>query len=161
MGTRALISINKKPFIATHWDDYPEGLGAELLDIDLTDKNFKRKILEVAETHLIDAINKRSSVAKEMIDKRFEEISKKTNGKYTAAQLKEMDKKGKMIGFTVMGAGDWAISSISRYGDFAEYQYDLTDGKWTYRELRGVCPESLENADDFEDLTKEVVAPAK
>ena len=50
MGTRALISINGKVLIATHWDGYPSSLGRELLQCETLEQ-----IIEVARRHTIDS----------------------------------------------------------------------------------------------------------
>ena len=60
-----------------------------------------------------------------------------------------------------MCAGDYPLSDIEDYGDFAEYQYDLTNGKWRYRQLHGCYPKSLEGADELTPLTEDVISPAK
>ena len=161
MGTRALISINEKPYIATHWDGDPESLGADLLTVCITDnKNFKRDIIKVANYHTIDAADLKDEFFEKVQDERFKQISKKTKGKYSVAALKKLEKEGQMITFSIMCAGDYSLSSIENYGDWAEYQYDLTDGKWRYRELSGSYPKSLEEAGKLTPLTESVVSPA-
>jgi hypothetical protein len=136
MGTRALISINRKPFIATHWDGDPAELGLHLLGVSFNG-NFKRNIILVAKEHVMDAVDTTDDAFTPEIDARFQEISNKTNGKYTAEQLKEMHcKDGSYAQFGVMGAGDWPICDIKDYRDYAEYQYDFTAGKLTYRKLK-------------------------
>ena len=51
IGTRAIISIDGKPMLATHWDGYPASLGRDLLNCD---KSVKAAI-EVAKAHTIDS----------------------------------------------------------------------------------------------------------
>ncbi len=53
MGTRAVITLEGKPIIATHWDGYPESLGKDLLGKYTLDD-----ILRTARhKHHIDAIS--------------------------------------------------------------------------------------------------------
>jgi hypothetical protein len=51
IGTRALISIEGNPMLATHWDGHPASLGRDLLSCD---KSIKA-VIEVAKVHTIDA----------------------------------------------------------------------------------------------------------
>ena len=51
IGTRAIISIDGKPMLATHWDGYPASLGRDLLHSDKSDS----AVIEVAKAHTIDA----------------------------------------------------------------------------------------------------------
>ena len=153
MGTRALITINQKPFIATHWDGYPSALGADLLG-----KTTEVEIRAIAEKHDIDFACAR--VRQQVNKKRYAEIAKKTKGakkEYTAKEIEALDKQGKHLQFNLMGNGDYPIGSIKNYGDWAEYQYDLQDGKWYYRPLSGGYPQSLVSASKLKRLTKEAI----
>lgn len=147
MGTRALITINEKPFIATHWDGYPDSLGA-----DLYGTTTKNQIIKAAKEHVIDFAA--PEVVRKIEVKRFAEIAAKTNGKYSAADVEKLHKEGKQVTFTIQGAGDYPIGRIEQYGDWAQYQYDLSNGKWRYRSLRGCYPDSMSNVEPLKTLTK-------
>ena len=54
IGTRAIISIDGKPMLATHWDGYPTSLGADLLRCD---KSIEA-VIAVAKAHTIDAADR-------------------------------------------------------------------------------------------------------
>ena len=144
MGTRALISINGKPMIATHWDGYPESLGTELLNCDKS----TGAIIQVAESHTIDAAD--SSIKDELINKRIKELSEKHH--LTENEIKA----GRRLACLIM-AGDHGICDITNYGDWAEYQYDIRGKEVFFRPLKGQYPESVETACEFERLTKEWV----
>ncbi len=51
IGTRAVISFNSKPMLATHWDGYPSSLGRDLLHCDRSIEG----VVEVAKAHIIDS----------------------------------------------------------------------------------------------------------
>jgi hypothetical protein len=51
IGTRALICIDGKALLATHWDGYPSCLGLALLNCDKS----MPALVEVAKEHTIDA----------------------------------------------------------------------------------------------------------
>ena len=152
MGTRAIITKNGKPWIATHWDGYPKDLGNALSNAKNDDD-----IIHAANERTIDAA---SPEVREKINKeRYEHISKKTQtGKgehYSPEDIAKLDKEGKMLSFGIMEAGDYPVADIKNYGDWAEYQYDIRDDeKIYYRELSGSYPGSLKNAQQFKPLTK-------
>jgi hypothetical protein len=153
MGTRALITINQKPYIATHWDGYPSGLGAVLLGI--VDK---KDIANAVEKHSIDFAC--PDVCRKANKKRFAGIAAKTKGskkEYTAAEIETLYKQGKHLQFGLMSAGDYPISPIKNYGDWAEYQYDMQEGGWYFRPLSGSYPESLAKAGKLKKLTKKAI----
>ena len=153
MGTRALITINQKPFIATHWEGYPSALGKSLLGI--TDK---KDIIVAAEERSIDFAC--AEVCKKVNKKRFAEIAAKTKGakrEYSPTEIEQLHKQGKHIEFSLMCAGDYPIGSIKNYGDWAEYQYDLQNGKWYFRPLSGSYPQSLVGAGTLKRLTKKAI----
>lgn len=153
MGTRAMITINEKPFIATHWDGCPSSLGADLL---LT--KTEAEIIAVANDHTIDAAC--AKVCKTENKKRFQYIADKTKGskkEYSAEDIEKLHKQGKCLQFEIMGADDWPISNIKGYDDWAEYQYDFSNGKWRYRPLSGSYNESQQSAGKFKLLTKKTV----
>lgn len=153
MGTRALITINQKPFIATHWDGYPSALGKSLLGI-----TNKKDIIKAAEERTIDFAC--AEVCKQINKKRFTEIAKKTQGskrEYSPTEIEQLHKQGKHLQFGLMSAGDYPIGSIRNYGDWAEYQYDLSNGKWFFRPLSGAYPASLVDAKKLKRLTKSAI----
>jgi hypothetical protein len=45
------------------------------------------------------------------------------------------------------------FSAFTNYGDWAEYQYNLVNDKWYYRNLSGSYPASVVNAEKFKKLT--------
>jgi hypothetical protein len=114
MGTRALIRIEGKDFLATHWDGNPECLGKELSEIN-DEKNIE-EILTVAMGHTIDCADK--SVLAQLNELRMISIAKRQN--LPLAKVKKGVRRGSII-----GAGDYGIGDIKRYGDFAEYIYDI------------------------------------
>jgi len=144
MGTRALISINGKAMIATHWDGYPSALGSEFLQCDKT----LGAIIRVAEGHTIDGAD--SSIREGLNRKRLKELS----GKHRLSE-KEI-RNGKRLG-PLITADDYEICDLNHYQDWAEYQYDIRGKEVFFRQLRGQYPESLENTPGFERLTREVV----
>lgn len=144
MGTRAMITKGGRPFIATHWDGDPGSLGK-----DLVGKKTDADIITACSGHGIDFADE--SILSMLNKCRFEEIAetarergaKTEQGKsYTAKDLERLHKEGKQLSFGVMSADDNPIGSIEGYDDWAEYQYDYTDGKWTYRALSGSWSES-------------------
>ena len=141
IGTRALISINGKPFLATHWDGYPSCLGLELLNCDKTASG----IIQVAKGHTIDAADPK--VLQELNGERIEWLSKKH--RLSRRQIRA----GKRRGFIIC-AEDYEIGSIKNYGDWAEYQYDVRGQEIYFRPLSGPYPKSIENAGPFKRLTK-------
>jgi hypothetical protein len=159
MGTRAIISINSKPFVATHWDGDPTCLGASLYEnVVKSSSNIKRDIVLVAKEHSIDAVDTPDEIFAAEINERFEKIAKKTNGNYTVEQLKKLYYEDhKVMQFGLMVSDDWPMCDIKDYDDFAEYQYDITDGEWTYRELCGCWKESQKKAGKFIPLTYDIV----
>lgn len=52
MGTRAMISINGKPIVTTHWDGYPENLGLDLLKV-----GSESDIIDVAKKYSINSVD--------------------------------------------------------------------------------------------------------
>ena len=144
IGTRAIISINGKPMLATHWDGYPESLGTELLQCHKS----VASIIRVAERHTIDAAD--SSVRDKLNSKRIKELSEKHH--LTEDEIREGKRRGNVI-----TAEDYEISDIKKYGDWAEFQYDILGEKVFFRPLTGEFPESIEYALAFKQLTPEMV----
>ena len=140
IGTRAIISVNGKPMLATHWDGHPASLGKELLSFGIS----VAAILRIAEKHTIDAAD--SSVREDLNRKRIRNLSEKH-------QLTEEEiGKGFWQG-DIITAEDYEISDIRDYGDLAEYQYDIRGEVVLFRPLTGLFPESIENAKTFKVLT--------
>jgi hypothetical protein len=144
IGTRALISINGKPMLATHWDGYPSSLGKELLDCD----NSIEAILRIAERHTIDSAD--SSVREALNRKRIKDLSEKHQ--LTEEEILEGKRRGAII-----VAEDYEIGDIKEYGDWAEYEYDIRGEVVFFRPLRGPYPESIENAESFKILSQDRV----
>ena len=142
IGTRALISIDGKPVLATHWDGYPSSLGKELLDCG----NSVEAILRIAQKHTIDAAD--TSVREELNRKRVRDLSEKHH--LTEEEIGKGLRRG-----NVLTAEDYEIGDIQGYGDWAEYQYDIRGEVVLFRALRGPYPESMENAETFRILTPE------
>ena len=132
MGTRAIISVNKKVILATHWDGYPENLGTDLLKTKTISQ-----IIRVAKKYSIDSAH--ISIHKKISEERFKKIAKEHH--LSMKKVREGYRRTE-----VYTPKDWAVGRIKNYGDWAEYQYDLRNGKWYYRKLSGTYPESLKKA---------------
>jgi len=146
IGTRAIVSIEGKPMLATHWDGYPSSLGSDLLHCD---KSIKA-VIEVAKGHTIDAADPRILVA--LNGERVNALAEKHQ--LTVQEIKAGKRRGNVI-----SADDYEISDISKYGDLAEYQYDLSGKEVYFRPLDGWWPDSLKRAAEFKLLSeKDVVA---
>lgn len=119
MGTRAMISMEGKPFVATHWDGYPSSLGKDLLMCGIGGLISPREILEVASDHSINFADEEylRDANQLMIDRL------KENGQYQTGYGWLAEKN------------DQFVYSIKEYGDFAEYQYDFFQGQWRFREV--------------------------
>ena len=141
IGTRALICIDGKPLLATHWDGYPSCLGLELLNCD---KNMPG-IVEVAIEHTIDAAD--ISILEKLNRERIKTLAKKH--RLTQKEIKAGKRRG-----CVICAEDYEISSIENYGDWAEYQYDIRGQEVYFRPLSGIYPKSIINAGPFKQLTE-------
>ena len=127
MGTRAMISIDGKPFVATHWDGYPSCLGQNLLACGAGGIISPREILEVASEHSINFADEDylKEANKLMIDRL------KENGRYqTGYSWLEQEH-------------DKFVHSIEEYGDFAEFQYDWKGKEWRYRKVSGEWTSAL------------------
>ena len=130
MGTRAMISINEKPFIATHWDGYYDGMGKQL-----ESAKTKAKIISIAKEHNIDFADITNPAIKKLCDTRIQELMKKHN--LSEEKIKEGVRRGAII-----AVDDYEITDIKRYGDFAEYHYDFTEGVWRVRSVSGAWDEN-------------------
>jgi len=137
MGTRAIITKNGKPFIATHWDGYPEALGADLLG-KVTDD----EIIKVSAERSIDFIDQKykAKAIKFLKARQMREARKVVSDGYSLT-LKEAKR------LYPVSADD-----IKHYGDWAEWHYDLKDGKWTARPLSGAYPDSFDTLEKLEPL---------
>lgn len=132
MGTRAVIIFGRTR-IATHWDGGVDWLGKELQELR---NPTLEQVVKVASAHCIDFATKEVRDLTNM--ERFEQIAKKTNGKYTAQKLKDMyEKEHKMITFGVQTANDYPIGEFRGYSDFAEYEYNVTANGVKWRKLSG------------------------
>ena len=144
MGTRALISLQGKPMIATHWDGYPSSLGLDLLRCDKS----LGAVIQVAESHTIDAAD--GSIREELNQKRVKELSQRHH--LTEEEIRQGKRRGSII-----CAGDYEVCDLKEYGDFAEYEYNIRNGEVFFRRLRGPYPESLRRLSCYERLTEEEV----
>jgi hypothetical protein len=148
IGTRAIISVDGKPMLATHWDGYPASLGSDLLHCDRS----ARAVIEVAKAHTIDAADPRILVA--LNAERVNALAEKH--RLTVDEIKAGSRRGNVI-----SADDYEISDISKYGDLAEYQYDLSEKQVYFRPLDGWWPDSLKQAAEFKLLTEKDVADGR
>lgn len=123
MGTRAMILFEGKPLVATHWDGYPESLGADLVKAKVKSPS---QILRVAKKHNIDFAS--SSVIKKV-------------------------QRPNMTGGNVITPEDYPVGSMNDYDDFAEFEYNVTaDGKVTVRPLSGTWKESRHSKTPFKEV---------
>ena len=141
IGTRALISIDGKPVIATHWDGYPSCLGFNLLHCEKS----LRKIIQVAKRHTIDSAD--SMILEELNNERVKMLANKHC--LTQAEIRVGKRRGSII-----CAEDYEICDIKNYSDWAEYQYDIRGNEVYFRALEKSWPESGRKASDFKLLTK-------
>ncbi|MGV9204792.1 MAG: hypothetical protein ACOC44_12335 [Promethearchaeia archaeon] len=116
MTTRAIITIEKEPFVATHVDGYPSSLGQALIDAYPTTKY---KIIKVAQKHDIDYIEK--SFLEKLNEARIQEIAHRND--LSIEQVKNGVRR------VVQSNRDHLISDIASYPDWCEYQYNLNKNK--------------------------------
>jgi len=145
IGTRAVISFNGKPMLATHWDGYPTSLGLELLRCDKS----VSAVIQVAKAHTIDASD--PQLIETLNRERVEQLAQKHQ-----LSVQEI-KAGKQRG-NVISASDFEIADIGSYRDLAEFEYDVRDNAVFFRELDGWWPESLKRAAEFRRLTAKGLA---
>jgi hypothetical protein len=148
IGTRAIISINGKPMIATHWDGYPASLGLDLLHCD---KSIKR-CSEVAKSHKIDAAE--AWLLYMLNLERVKQLVEKHH--LTEQEIKTGTRRGNVI-----CADDCEIDDIRNYGDWAEYEYDLSEKDVYFRPLTGWWPDSVRGEDGFKLLTEKELADSQ
>ena len=137
MGTRAIISKNGEPFVATHWDGGVRNLGRGLVSV-FTDE----EIIQVASEHVIDSAS--IEIRRILYDARIKELAIRYN--LSERAIKQGTRRG-----NIFSARDFPIGSIDDYGDYAEYQYDLRNGIWYARTLGGFWP--TDSYGEWKDLT--------
>jgi hypothetical protein len=140
IGTRAVISVDGKPMLATHWDGYPASLGRDLLN---SDKSVKA-VIEVAKAHTIDSAD--ASLLDTLNGERIRQLAEKHQ--LTVQEIKAGIRRGNVI-----SADDHEITDLRIYGDLAEYHYDLCGKEVYFRPLDGWWPESVKQAAEFKRLT--------
>ena len=144
IGTRAFISVDGKPMLATHWDGYPASLGLHLLGCD---KSMKA-VIEVAKAHTIDAAD--PQVIETLNRERISQFAEKHQLSFDEI------KAGKRRG-NVTCDDDYEIADIGLHRDLAEFQYDIRGNEVFVRPLDGWWPESLKQAAGFRRLTGKTV----
>jgi hypothetical protein len=139
IGTRAIISIQGKPMLATHWDGYPASLGHDLLDCDKSAK----AVIEVAKAHTIDAADPKllEALNRERISQRA------LKHQLSFGKIKAGKRRGNVI-----CADDFVIADLRTYRDLAEFVYDIRAKEVFFRPLDGWWPEALRNASEFKRL---------
>ena len=131
--------------LATHWDGYPSSLGADLLHCD----NSLSTVIQVAKDHTIDAVD--SSLLDTLNGERIKQLADKHQ--LTVQEIKAGKRRGNVI-----SADDYEISDIWKYGDLAEYQYDIRGKEIHLRPLTGWWPDSLKHAAELKLLSGKDVA---
>lgn len=104
MGTRATIRINGKLIYATHWDGYPDSLGADLVALRKAHNLGLGGISQVAVKHSINFADK--------------SILAQAN----KAMITSL--KGKEGYESYVKSGEF-VTDIKYYDDFSEYEYDI------------------------------------
>jgi len=148
IGTRAIISIDGKPMLATHWDGNPTSLGRDLLRCD---KSIEA-VVEVAEAHTVDAAD--PQVIEALNAERVTLLAEKH--KLTAQEIKVAIRRENLI-----SADDHEIADIGLHRDLAECHYDIRGNSVFFRKLDGWWPESLRNAGEFRLLRAKEVARSR
>jgi len=141
IGTRAVISIEGKPTLATHWDGYPTSLGQDLLNCD---KSIEA-VIEVAKAHTIDAAD--PSLLDTLNRERVSQLSEKHQ--LTVEEIKAGKRRAK-----VNCADDYEIADIGIYRDLAEFEYDIHANQVFFRPLDGWWPEALKQAAELKLLSE-------
>ena len=148
IGTRAIISIDGKPMLATHWDGHPASLGRDLLNCGKSVK----AVIEVAKAHTIDAAD--ASLLEALNRERVKALAEKHQ--LSVQEINAGKRRGKVI-----CADDHEIADIRTHRDLAEFQYDIHDNAVYIRPLDGWWPGSLRNAAEFKRLTAKEVASGR
>jgi hypothetical protein len=148
IGTRAVISIEGKPMLATHWDGYPTSLGLDLLHCD---KSLKA-VIEVAKAHTIDAADPQllETLNREWVTQLAEKHQ------LSVQEIKAGKRRAKVI-----CADGFEITDIGIHRDLAEFQYDIRGNAVFFRPLDGWWPEALRKAAGFKRLTPKAVASSR
>jgi hypothetical protein len=146
MGTRAVISKDGKPFIATHFDGSPNSLGCKLAKLEGIDDD---DLIGAAMDNTIDFGVE--SVMDKVNAVRIPEIARKFN-------VSETEVKNGYQPF-VAGPKDSPVSNIKNYNDMAEWEYNLNmaTGRFQYREVLG--PWKTKRTDPFKSLSTKVCRP--
>ncbi len=139
-----MISKNGKPFVGTHWDGYPDGLGlgSSILKAaswgkrPLTDN----QILYIAAKFSLNFAEK-SVLAKAE--------------KIAIARIKKMPADQRSGYAWALKPGAHFITDIKISDEFWEWQYDLRGGKWYFRPLSGSWHQSRHSTTAFKPLTAE------
>jgi hypothetical protein len=140
IGTRAIISIEGKPMLATHWDGYPASLGRDLLHCDRSIE----AVVEVAKGHTIDAADPQLL---EMLNReRVSQLAEKHH--LSVQEIKAGKRRGNVI-----CADEHEINDRGTYADLAEYHYDISGKEVFFRPIDGCWPESLKQAAEFKSLS--------
>jgi hypothetical protein len=148
IGTRAIISIDGKPMLATHWDGHPTSLGRDLL---CCDKSVKA-VIEVAKAHTIDAAD--AQILDVLNRERVSQLAERHQ--LSVDEIKAGKRRG-----NVVSADDCEIADIGLHRDLAEFEYDIRDNAVFFRPLDGWWPESLKRAEEFKRLTARAVAASQ
>jgi protein involved in polysaccharide export with SLBB domain len=144
IGRRAIISIDGKPMLATHWDGYPASLGRDLLNCD---KSIKA-VIEVAKGHTIDAAD--PQVLEAVNRERISQLAEKHQ--LTVREIKAGIRRGNVI-----SADDYEITDLRTYRDLAEFHFDIRGSEVFFRPLDGWWPDALKQAGEIELLSEEEV----
>ena len=145
IGTRAVISVDGKPMLATHWDGYPASLGRDLLN---SDKSVKA-VIEVAKAHTIDSAD--ASLLDTLNGERIRQLAEKHQ--LTVQEIKAGIRRGNVI-----SADDCEIADIGLHRDLAEFQYDIRGKTVFFRPLDGWWPEALKHTAEFKRLGLKAIA---
>jgi hypothetical protein len=145
IGTRAIISIEGKPMLATHWDGYPASLGSDLLYCDKS----LGAVIQVAKDHTIDSVD--SSLLNTLNGERISHLAE--THQLTVEEIKAGKRRGNVI-----SADAHEIHDLRIYGDLAEYQYDIRGKEVFFRPLNDWWPFSLKGAGEFKLLSETEVA---
>lgn len=128
MGTRALITKNGKPFIATHWDGNPASLG-----IDLINAKSDADIIRVANKHTIDSAQ--SSILKFVNKGKFKHIAGLTKGKYSAKDVEDLSEDEEKEVYT-----RWNSGTKQNTNDYVKlYWDDIPLAVWFDKERSLAC----------------------
>lgn len=137
MGTRATIRINGKLMMATHWDGYPDSLGADLAKLRNARMLSTKNIIRVCGEHHIDFAD--TSVIKMVMHANLAHLieDQKEDPKdfrKVAILNQKRQLQGKPINsYNIMSADDYGVSPMRQYNDFAEFEYDVNTARGTIK----------------------------